>query len=51
MRKYTSSERVDVLPPQQQQAAKDALQQMGKTSARDLDDAQRQRFVDALRVK
>jgi hypothetical protein len=48
MRKYTKSEGHSVLTPQQHQAAEDELRRLGKTSARDLTDEQRESFRVSL---
>ncbi|WP_156027828.1 hypothetical protein [Candidatus Solirubrobacter pratensis] len=45
MRKYTGTEKTEVLTPDEHRQAGDALREMGKTSARDLTEAERLRFI------
>ncbi len=49
MTRYTNSEsKPEVLSPEQHDAAQDALNKMGKTSAADLSEEQRKDFTDSL---
>lgn len=48
MLKYTNSESHQVLTPQQHLAAEEELHRLGKTSARDLTDAERESFRVSL---
>jgi hypothetical protein len=47
-RKFTRSEEVEVLSPEQHQAAGSALNEMGKTSASQLSESEKESFNIAL---
>lgn len=50
MKKYTRTEKAEVLSPEQHKVAQDELEKVGKTSASELSDEERNRFDSALRA-
>jgi glutathione synthase/RimK-type ligase-like ATP-grasp enzyme len=49
-RKYQSVEKAEVLPPKEQHKISSNLHKLGKTSAQDLSDEEREAALDAKRV-
>jgi hypothetical protein len=49
LRKYQSVEKADVLPREQQQAIREGVTRLGKTSARELSEDERRKVLDTHR--
>lgn len=50
MRKFTKAEKAEVLSPEAHKAAQEALRKLGKTSARDLTDDEREFVTNCFDV-
>lgn len=46
--KYTATEKAEVLSPEKHRTVEAELHRIGKTSARDLTDEERQKFTDSV---